>query len=256
MMKRLTTVALTVAMLGAAPGVAVAQDSTTSDRIEATQAEREADRVEREAQWIEEVKARAIQAIEQRLRTIDELETAINSSQSVDPGHAQQLLGELRASASGLEVLAGAIRAASDLETLRTLVPQIFEVYRIYAVIAPKVHLVLAAGAAGVVAGRLDGASETLSDVLERLEENDIDVSKAQELLVEMQRLVASGSDAAASVPGMVLNLTPADYPGSTETLRSAHSVLKSARTDLRAAGETAHEIVRFIKSVVEVGTD
>jgi hypothetical protein len=250
MMKRLMTAALAALILAATPGVALAQESTTTERSTESR-EDEATVAEREAVWIEKIKARALEAIEKRLTTIDDLERAINRSENIDPDHAEQLLGELRTSAAGLESLAGAIRAAEDLETLRVLIPQIFEDYRIYAVAAPKVHLVVAADAAGAIADRLGEATDSLGAVLDRLEEQNIEVADAQALLTEMERLVASGSESAAKVPGMVLGLTPADYPGSTKVLRSAQAGLQSAGADLRAAGETAHEIVRFIKSVV-----
>ena len=245
-MKRVITTSVAVAILAAVPGVAVAQEAP--ERY-ATQ-HQDAGRVEREADWIEQVKTRALEAIEKRLETIGELEAAINRSETVGPDHAATLLSELRASAAGLEALAGEIRSATDLEELRVLVPKIFEDYRIYAIVAPKVHLVLAADKATAVTGRMAQATESLGDILDRLEESGIDVTEATELLEEMMRLVASGAEQAGTVPGLVLGLTPADYPASTETIRAAHETLKSAGQDLRAAGQTAHEIVRFIKSV------
>ncbi len=251
MMKRLMTAALAVLILAAVPGVAVAQETTTTTERPAEAPDRQETAAEREARWFETIKARALKAIEKRLGTIDNLQAAINRSASVDPDHAEQLLSELRASASGLESLASEIRAAEDFETLRALIPKIFEDYRIYAVVAPKVNLVLVSDAAGTVAGRLAEAADLLGVVLDRLAENGVDVADAEATLAEMERLVAAGAESAGSVPGMVLGLTPADYPGSSEVLRSAHSVLESARTDLRAAGQNAHEIVRFIRSVV-----
>lgn len=253
MMKRLMTAALAALILAAVPGVAVAQEPSTTER--STEArDDQATVAERHAVWIEKVKARALEAIDKRLATIDDLEAAINRSANVDPGHAEQLLDELRTSASGLRSLADEIRAAEDLETLRVLVPQIFEDYRIYAVVAPKVHLVLAADAAGAIGDRLAEATDKLAAALDRLEEHGVDVGDAEALLTEMERLVASGAESAAKVPGMVLGLTPADYPGSTEILRAAQAVLQSAGADLRAAGQNAHEIVRFIKSAVGGG--
>jgi hypothetical protein len=253
MMKRMMTAAVAALILAATPGVALAQESTATER--STEARQDQATVaEREADWIEKIKARALEAIEKRLTTIDDLEAAINRSENIDPDHAEQLLGELRASAAGLESLAGDIRAAEDLETLRVLIPQIFEDYRIYAVVAPKVHLVVAADAAGAIADRLAEATDSLGAVLDRLEEHGVDIADAEALLTEMERLVASGSESAATVPGMVLGLTPADYPGSTEILRAAQAELQSAGADLRSAGENAHEIVRFIKSVVGGG--
>ena len=260
-MKRIATAALAVLIVAGLPGVAAAQDASTDeppavvqDR-EAAQADRQATRAETEARWVEAVKARALEATDKRLATIDDLQAAIDRSQTVEPDHAGRLKGELQSSQSGLEALARKIDDADDLTTLRDLVPQIFENYRIYAVVAPKVHLVLAGDAGTAVAARLDEAADRLGEALDRLEESGVDVSDAEALLAEMQRLVASGGDAAASVPDVVIGLKPSDYPESTEVLRSAHEVMKSARSDLRTAGESAHEIVRFIKSVVGDGT-
>lgn len=244
MMKRLTMVALAALVLAATPGVAFAQDTTTATR---QTEDRQAAESERRAEWFASLQQRALDAIEKRLATVGDLEAAINRSTTVPDDHADLLLAELRASTAGLETLAGEIRAADDLATLWRLIPDIFEDYRIYAVVAPKVHLVLTADAAGAIAGRLEQATGTLGDALDQLEEFGIDVAGADVLLAEMKELVASGAASAASVPDMVLGLTPADYPGSSETLRSAHSLLKTAGTDLRTAGDTAHEIVRFI---------
>jgi len=248
MTKRLVTAALAALILATVPGAALAQEVTTTER---TQQQPD---VERAGRWVEAVKERALEAIDKRLDTIDDLEGAIERSDTVHPGHAGQLAGDLRSSAAGLESLAAKIERTDDLATLRTLVPKIFEDYRIYAVVAPKVHLVLTADAAGAVAELLEGATSTLGTALDRLAEHGIDVGDAESLLAEMERLVASGGEAADAVPDMVLGLTPADYPGSSETLRAAHSELRDAGDDLRMAGQNAHEIVRFIVSVI--GTD
>ncbi|MDH3607062.1 MAG: hypothetical protein OER12_08695 [Acidimicrobiia bacterium] len=245
-MKRLVTAGLAVAILAAVPGVAVAQEAPARPTNE-----QEVTRADRGAQWVDALKSRALEAIEKRLVTIGELEAAINRSETVEADHAAQLLNELRASAAGLEALAGEIRAAEDLETLWALVPKIFEDYRIYAVVAPKVHLVLGADHAGSVADRIKNAAGSLGEALDSLDEAGFDVADGEKLLAEMERLIAAGAEQAGSIPGMVLGLTPADYPGSSETLRSAQSVLQSGTEDLRAAGQTAHEIVRFILSVL-----
>ena len=249
MMKRTMTGLLAVSMLAAVPGVATAQESTTDRPVQTRDtAEPEVDRAAR-------VKARALEAIDKRLVTIDELTAAVNRSATITTVHAEQLLAELTASATGLSSLAEQIRAAEDAETLRALVPQIFEDYRIHAVVAPKVHLVLGADGAGPAADRLDQTAQALDAAIDRLEDNGIDLEVARALLAEMARLVESGAETATSVPGMVLDLTPADYPGSTETIRSAHGVLQSVGSDLRAAGNDAREIVRLIRDAVEGDT-
>lgn len=246
MMKRMTVMALALLVLASVPGTALAQDAP--ERATVDQAERDAVIADRTHEWVEKVKARALEAIDKRLATINDLEAAIIRSEAVTADHAAKLLEELRASAAGLEGLAGEIGAAEDLETLRELVPKIFEDYRIYAVVAPKVHLVLGGDFGVAVSERLEDVAEQLGEALDRLDEAGYDIERGYELLAEMKRLVGAGADQAGSVPGMVIGLTPADYPDSSEVLRSAHSVLQSAGEDLRAAGETARELGRFIK--------
>lgn len=252
--KRLISGGLAALVLATVPGVAYAQevagDPATVERP--ATAEREEARAEAEARWFETLQARALEAIEKRLVTLDDLAAAIARSESVTPDHAAALLAEVRASRAGLEGLAGEIRAAADLATLRVLVPKIFEDYRVYAVTVPKVHLVLAADGAGAIAARLDEATGKIGDMLERLAEAGFDVTDGVTLLGEMQRLVESAAGGAAAVPPMVIDLTPADYPGSSDVLRSAHSTLQSAGGDLRTAGETARAIGEFIRTLLE----
>lgn len=249
MMKRTVTAMLAALLIAAVPGVAFAQEAP-----ERPAQEREVDRAEQEARWIGQVKARALEAIKKRLVTIDELQAAIDRSETVKANHAAQLTNELRKATSGLESLLEEIEAATDLETLRVLVPKIFEDYRIYAIVAPKVHLVLAADHAVAVADRMGTAAEALGDVLDRFADAGYDVGEGEALLAEMERLLESGADQTGSVPDMVIDLAPADYPESSEVLRNAQSVLKSGAEDLRAAGQTAHEVVRFIKSLIGDG--
>ena len=248
MMKRMTVVALALFLLASVPGTALAQEESPERGSTVEQADREAEFAAREAEWVDKLKARAIEAIDKRLVTIGELEAAVSSSEAVTPEHAEALLAELRSSAAGLETLAGEIRAADDLATLWALVPKIFEDYRIYAVVAPKVHLVLGGDFGVAVSERLDEVAVHLGEALGRLDDAGFDVVKGYELLAEMERLVAQGGEQAGKVAGMVIGLSPADYPDSTEVLRSAHGVLQSAGEDLRAGGATAQELGRYIK--------
>lgn len=249
MMKRLTIAVLACFMIAAVPGVAAAQEQPAPEQ---TQAPTEAGRAETETKWVETVKARALEAIEKRLVTLAELEERINQSETVQPNHAAKLMQDVRFSVKGLEDLAAEIRAATDLDTLRVLVPGIFEDYRVYAVIVPKAHLTLAADAAHAASKRLSELAGAIDDILERLAEAGFDVRPAEELLDEMIRLIDAGAEGAASVPDAVLDLGPEDYPGSTEVLRSAHADLQDAGAGLRSAGKTAHEIGRYIKSLFE----
>lgn len=253
--KRTAAMAVAVLMLAAMPGAALAQEQPaeevprTQERA-ATPEERAAQRVAIEADWVEKLKARALEAIDKRLATLAELERVINDSESLTAEHADTLLAEVDTAAAGLARLAEEIGTAQDLDTLRALVPRIFEDYRVYAIVVPKVHLVIGADAAIAVASRLTAITESIGDILNRLEEAGFDVGEGYRLLDQMKASVTSGSGQAEAVAPAVIGLSPDDYPASTEVLREAHEKLKGAGSELRTAGETAHDIGQFIKGL------
>lgn len=248
-MKRITIALLALLIVAATPGAALAQEdpSTTTSTVRDGA---EAARAEAEAAWLDAVKARALEAIEKRLTTLANLEDAIATSASVQPDHAGALMEDIRFSVAGLQALAVEIRAAEDVDTLRVLIPKIFEDYRIYAVVVPKVHLTLAADAAVAVAGRLESLAGSIDEILDRLDEAGYEVEDAEDLLEQMMDYIASGAAGAGDVPDMVLDLEPSDYPDSTAVVRSAHEQLQEAGGNLRAAGETAHKIGELIRAL------
>jgi hypothetical protein len=251
MMKRLAIAVLAALVLATMPGAAFAQEDPVTAARPAAGASPIADRPATEAEWVEKVKTWALEAIEKRLVTLAELEIAIDTSTTVQANHAAKLMQDIRFSVKGLEDLAGEIRGATDLDTLRALVPQIFEDYRVYAIVVPKSHLTLGADAAAAVADRLAEVAGHIDDILGRLEEAGFEIEEARRLLAEMVDLVESGAASARAVPDMVLDLEPADYPDSTGILRAAHRTLKEGGSDLRSARDNAHEIARIIKDLI-----
>lgn len=249
MMKRLTIVVLAMLVLAAMPGTALAQETNQTDRPTTNRPVTEEEREARLAAHIEQIKARALEAIKKRLATVAELEAAVERSEYVSASNAAKLQAELRKTARGLEALAEEIQAATTIEELRELVPQIFE-FGVYRVIAPKVHLTLGASYGVAFATRLEEFAGKLQEVLDRMAEHGIDVEEAGAELEEMTRAIASGKEKATQVPEMVIDLEP-DDPGAGEVLHQAKSLLQSAAADLRSAAQSGHEIVAFIKRVL-----
>ena len=57
--------------------------------------------------------------------------------------------------------------------------------------------------------------------------------------------------DYAEPVPGMVLPLTPEDWPEAAEVLREAHGMLQSAVGEMRAARASAQEVIEALREAI-----
>ncbi len=248
-MRRTVTAAGLAAILAlAAPAAAFAQTDTAGF-------DRATDQVtdqERPVSDVASVKRRALAAIEHRLVTIDRLQAAVRSNASVTDDHAATLLDELDRSAAGLSELARQIEATEDPEQLRELIPKIAEDYRIYVLMVPKVHEVLASDTVEHVVGRFGIVEEELSEAIARAEEAGYDVGEAKEYLVEMVRYADEAEGFGGPVAESVLPLQPSDWPDpAKETLEQGHDDLVHARQSLREAWQAAKNTVRALHEAI-----
>lgn len=247
--RRLTAAVLVAILALAAPAAAFAQtDTAETDR---STTDRMTDR-ERPVTDIESVKSRALAAIQHRLVTIDRLQAAVRSNPHVADDHAATLLRELEASAEGLSGLARRIEAAENLEELRRLIPLIAEDYRIYVLMVPKVHEVLASDTVESVVGRFGIVEEELAEAITRAEEAGYEVGEAWEYLAEMIRHVDQAEALGGPVAETVLPLQPSDWPDpAKEMLRQGREDLAEARQSLRAAHQAAKNAVRALHEAI-----
>ena len=200
---------------------------------------------------LDQVKRRALAAIERRLATIERLTAQIERAEHVTEDHAATLQRDLADAAKSLGELARAIEAADTPEVLRPLVEAIVTEHYIYVLVVPKVHEVLASDTMEWIGTRLGEFADKLDEVIERLDEAGFDVEELERLLAEMMRRVDDGVALAGPVAEKVVDLQPEDWPEAGEVLRAGREALHQGAHSLRDAHRIAHEIVRAIREMV-----
>lgn len=248
-LKRGIAVAM-VAALFAAPTAALAQtDETPPAREQAVDPAPE--RPEHIRPGIDEVKKRALAAIERRLETIDRLTNRVENNRHVTDDHETSLDRDLADAASTLGELARDIEAAETFEELRPLVAAIVTEHYVYVLLVPKVHEVIASDTMVFIAGRLGEFADRLGEVIERLDDSGFDVTELRRLLGEMEQRIDDGAALAGPVADEVIDLQPEDWPDAQEVLRSGREALHDAAHALRDSHRIGHEIVRTIREMV-----
>lgn len=201
---------------------------------------------------LENLKERAVHAIEKRLDTIERVTEALVDAEHLTDDHERQLLDELSLSAAGLTELSREIEAAETVAEIWELIPKIFEDYRIYVVMVPKAHLVVVADSIAAVGDRVELVEGSLQDAIDRLKEAGFDTSEAEEALAAMTESLRQAGVLAGAVPDTVLTVEPSDWPDPAQgILEGAHSDLRSARSHIESAIRSAHEVGRILRDLL-----
>jgi hypothetical protein len=190
------------------------------------------------------LKDRGHLAIQRRLNELDRLSALVNGAKHLSSANRSALQSKLSSDRSGLVSLDTKIQGDADAATLRADLASIVTAYRIYVLVAPQVHLVVASDriAASVavgntVAGRIQAAIDTAKA-------KGKSVTAAQAALDDLRRQLHGASAAIDGVASQVIALTPSGYPGNRTTLLSARNSILSARTHLFKARKDAHVAV------------
>lgn len=197
---------------------------------------------------LESAKTECLAAIDQRLVTLDELNTRIAESEHLTEGDRSAISGEVSTTLGGLNVLRPEIEAATTAAQLRELCPKIVYDYRVYLLVVPTTNLVIGADSALAAGDAVAQADAQLTAAIAAAEANGGDpeqIAAALAAQAAMNDKAAQAVALAEPVPGQVIPLTPASIndgsgqpviDGARGSLQQARDLLKGARTDLRAA--------------------
>lgn len=207
------------------------------------------DRIE---QGIEQMRERVLEALDRRLVRIDRLQSAIKSSETIEPQNAAHLTADLSSSQGQLTSLVAKANSADTVEELAAIVEEMVYDHRIFALRTPQTWLVLASDFGVAVADRLDSATETLSEAAERAREAGYDVAEVDSLIDEALASTAQGLELVEPVADTVLPLEPVDVPdparaimeGARDDMLDGRDAFHSARDALHRAAELLREIV------------
>ncbi len=255
---RIVAAVLSLSLVGTGAATALAQtDTPTTDRATDQASDRATDHVVD----IARIKARAQEAIDNRLQRVARLQEGIDKhKEHLSENHYGQLNSKLATTEAGLEQLSRKIEDATTPAELRELVPQIWEDFRVYVLLTPQVKLVVASDMAVFGGEKANEIVARLGEAITKAEEAGYDVGEAPKLLETLKTNVAAAVAAADPVAESVLPLTPEDWNnGSAQpVLEAGKAGIRSAHESFVQARENAHEIVRILKGLrnTATGTD
>lgn len=190
------------------------------------------------------LKARGHLAIQRRLNELDRLSSLVHSATHLKGPDRTSLLSKLSSDRSGLQSLDTKIQSDTDATKLHNDLQSIVNAYRIYVLVAPQVHLTVAADRVEAFIEYGNSVVGRLLSAIDKAKAKGKDVKAAQAAVIDMKTQLADAASEVAGIPSKVIALTPSGYPGNRTTLLNARSSILTARAHLLKARDDAQSAV------------
>lgn len=231
--------AIAVTTVALAPTSAHALDASTKTTPTSNDSER-----------LSTIIAKGDQEISRRLATLNTLTAKVSAATRLSASDKTYLTNEVNTEVSGLTSLKTKLDAETTLADARTDAQAIFDGYRVYALIVPKIGLVRTADSEQVTDTKLTALATKLQARLTAAQANHKTVDDLQAKLTDMTNQVASAQTTAASIETKVLSLQPTDYNSDHALLSGDRDQLATAHTANQAAIADAKAIVQGLKNL------
>lgn len=200
------------------------------------------------------LKDRCESAIDRRLGDLGTLRTKVSSNTYLTAAHKTTLLGEITDEVSGLTALKAKIAVDTNRATLVTDCRSIVDHYRVYLLMIPQAHLLIAADASATIGEKLGDLATKLQADVNKAKAAGKNTADAQADLDAMISANASGKATAAGVPALIsftLPLNPADFAADHADVVNARQTMAQAHVDFVHARDDARKVIADLHALV-----
>lgn len=191
---------------------------------------------------LDAVKALATSRIDGRLQTLHALQLAVTNAAHLTTGDRSTLSNLITSDISGLTSLRGKVSGESTVAAVRADETVMVDQYRVYMLVAPKVHLTDAFDIEAAAETALQKVHDRLAARLAKQPGGGTAAEKSQ--LADLQTQLQNAQQAESGKVAILLAVQPgADANAIHEALSPLVSAAKSARTELRQARDDAKDL-------------
>jgi len=193
-------------------------------------------------------KAKVTDGLTDRLSTLTELQTRLAGAKDVPDGARGTLTSLLSSDISGLTALKTKVAGETTVAAVRADGKAMVDDFRVYLLVAPKVHLTHALAAENDAAAKLTKVHDALAERLAKDPAADTQANK--DLLADLTGQVKAADAAIDGKEQALLALQPGpDGKAISASVKDISGAAKTAREDLRKAVADAKKVRDAIKS-------
>ncbi len=176
------------------------------------------------------------QRIADRLTRLSALLTKVQADKYITPAQAQPIENDVNLNINGLKQLQVKLDNETTIAAARADVKNIYEQYRIFAVVLPLDYHELWMDHLINLNSKLVAAEPALQTLIQNEANKGVNVSQEQAELADFTSKVTDMGNQLNSAEAIVPQITPAGFPGTTALLKTFHTDLQQAHQDAVAA--------------------
>jgi len=201
---------------------------------------------------IDTAKNHADQEIDRRVNRLNDLGTRVQAMVRVSAAEKASIAADVASQASALLALKTKIDADDDIATLKTDIKSIAGSYRIFLLIIPRGHIMVAADKVGTTGDLFTAFAGKLQTRIADAQAKGKDTATLSASLSDMTTKIADANTQADAAVSLVASLTPdngdqAKLKANEQALKDARAKIKAALDDLKVARQDAHGIVQAL---------
>jgi len=188
--------------------------------------------------------------ITRRLTSLNAAVTAVGKTTKLTASDKTTLTSQLQAEISGLTALKTKLDAETTLDGARADVQSIFDDYRVFALMLPKVRLIVVDDNFLAVGDAFNTLALNLGSKINTAKAAGKDVTSVQATLTDMEAKLGDAHTKYFGLADKIINLSPSDYNANHALLGTDRDALTAARADFKSARADATLIIAGLKSL------
>ncbi len=199
---------------------------------------------------MDQVKARADTAIDNRLNDLNSLKAKLNGMTRLSADAKVSLSASIDTEVSRLGSLKNKIDADIDASVLKSDVSSITSAYRIYLLVIPQVRMASVADRINTIVDMMTTIGNKFETRINTASDNNHDVSALQNYLSDYRTKIADAKVQAQAAVDLTASLTvdngdQTKLDANKQALKDAQAKIQVARDDLKAAREDAKNLIK-----------
>lgn len=204
---------------------------------------------DQQGQHLSSIHSRGAKEITRRLTYLNNLLTQINNATHLTASDKAALTSEINNEIAGLTALQSTLAAQTSLPGAKANVQSMITDYRVFALIIPKVRMIIYADNQQNNETKLSTLSGKLETRIAAAKTSGTDVTSLQTKLDDMKSKISAAQTLSSGVETGVLGITPDQYNANKSILAPYHADLGTAHADNQVAYNDAKSIIEVLGS-------
>jgi hypothetical protein len=232
-----------IPVFGASAVSTVSKTPSVTPRPTATTAPTETD-----AQKITNLQTKGTAEIQRRINNLNTSLTGLAASTKLSAGDKTALTAEVQAELTGLIALKSKLASDTTLAECVTDVQNIFNDYRVYALLLPKIRMITVTDRFTAVEAELTTLQPLLQTAIDTQNAAGKSTTAMQATLDDLHTKTAAAGALTSIVDAPLIALQPTDYDSNHAVLETYRTSLGTALADIQAASSDAKTLAAELK--------